>query len=305
MNTRLIIDGSNALHRAYWQAENNKIDSSYNDIYDVGTIYIFLKSLKATVEKFPSDEVWITWDKKKKHPSTNFRKELAQNLYKKQRDPEKTLKVHEYHDRLSEWLDLLGVYQLYPYVLEADDVISWLTQTNKSAKNIIVSMDKDLLQLVSNNTSIYNPTKKIMTTPENFESITGVKIEHYVYYKALLGDTSDNVNGVYGYGKVKSKKLVGLGIEAIKSKLSQEEFELFNKNLQIMDLSDSFTKEIGEVECYIEQCEEISKKIKPNIRGFEIKCEENGLLQFSRKISEWRRIFDPLENTLVKLLSNL
>ena len=305
MTTKLIIDGSNALHRAYWQAESNKLDSTYNDIHDIGTIYIFLKSLKATVEKFPSDEIWITWDKKINHPSTNFRKELAQNLYKKQRDPEKTLKVHEYHDRLSDWLDLLGVYQLYPYVLEADDVISWLAQKNDTGNNIIVSMDKDLLQLVSSNTTIYNPTKKIMITPMNFESITGVKIENYVYYKALLGDTSDNVVGVSGYGKVKSKKLAELGINNIKAKLSEEDYALFDKNMQMMDLSDSFTKEVGEVECYLQQCDEIYANIKPNINGFESKCEANGLLQFSRKISEWRRIFDPLENTLVRLISNL
>ena len=171
--------------------------------------------------------------------------------------------------------------------------------------DIIVSMDKDLLQLVSSNTTIYNPTKKIMITPMNFESITGVKIENYVYYKALLGDTSDNVVGVSGYGKVKSKKLAELGINNIKAKLSEEDYALFDKNMQMMDLSDSFTKEVGEVECYLQQCDEIYANIKPNINGFESKCEANGLLQFSRKISEWRRIFDPLENTLVRLISNL
>ena len=60
MNRRLIIDGSNMLFRSYWIAENGK--SNFEDKYDVGTIYIFLKSLKSVVDIFNPDETWVTWD---------------------------------------------------------------------------------------------------------------------------------------------------------------------------------------------------------------------------------------------------
>ena len=57
MNRRLIIDGSNMLFRSYWIAENGK--SNFEDKYDVGTIYIFLKSLKSVVDIFNPDETWV------------------------------------------------------------------------------------------------------------------------------------------------------------------------------------------------------------------------------------------------------
>jgi len=299
MKKRLIIDGSNALHRAYWIANNKK------DVFDrIGTIFIFLKSLKTTVDRFKPDETWITWDKKIKYPSTNFRKELTGNVYKIQRDKTRTEQVHECHDKLVEWIKLLGVYQLYPYVLEADDVISWLTQNNKDGTNIIVSMDKDLLQLVSANTIIYNPIKRVDTTALTFEDTIGVDIKNYLYYKALLGDTSDNVEGIYGYGKQKSKKFATLGLAAISEELSPEELAIFQKNLKIMDLSDSFTKEIGEVECYQQQFIEQTQNITPKLSEFEKKCDNNGFLQFSRKINEWKDVFEH-KDKLLNILHDL
>ena len=302
MNRRLIIDGSNMLFRSYWIAENGK--SNFEDKYDVGTIYIFLKSLKSVVDIFNPDETWVTWDKRLTKNSTNFRKLLAENTYKQQRDVTISTKVHEYHDRLEKWISLLGVYQMYPNVLEADDVMSWLAMKNMEGENIIVTVDKDLLQLVNSQTSYYNPIKKITITPINFESEVGVPMKDFLYYKALLGDISDNVVGIEGYGKVKSKKLAVQGLEGIKEKLEPECWERFNKNIQIMDLSDSYNKEVGEVDCYLQQYGEQTLNIKPDMKTFEEFCEKNGIYYFSRNINDWKRSF-VTEQTLMSLLSTL
>lgn len=302
MNRRLIIDGSNMLFRSYWISQNGKSD--FDDKYDVGTIYIFLKSLKSVVEIFQPDETWVTWDKRLTKNSTNFRKLLAENTYKQQRDATISTKVHEYHDRLEKWISLLGVYQMYPNVLEADDVMSWLVKNNQDGENIIVTVDKDLLQLVNSQTSCYNPIKKITITPINFESEVGVPMKDFLSYKALLGDISDNVEGIEGYGKVKSKKLAIQGLQGIKEKLTEEYWNQFNKNLQIMDLSDSFDKELGEVDCYVKQIGEQLQNVKPNIKEFEELCEKNGIYYFTRNINDWKRAF-VTEQTLMSLLSTL
>jgi len=290
------------LYRSYWVAQNMKSD--FLDTYDVGTIYRFLKSLKSAVDKFKPDETWVAWDKRLTYPSTNFRKKLADNTYKQHRDPAISEKVHGYHDRLVKWITALGVYQMYPNVLEADDVMSWLIQENKDGENIIVTVDKDLLQLVDSQTTCYNPIKKVIINLSNFESVVGVPVKDFLYYKALLGDTADNIEGVEGYGKAKSKKLAMLGLDAIKEHLSPESFVKFDTALQMMDLSYSFTKEEGEVEVYTKQLEEQREQIKPKIKEFEELCENSGIYIFSRKINEWRNSF-VTEQSIVALLAKL
>ena len=302
MKKRLIIDGSNALHRAFWVSQNGK--KSFEDVYDVGPIYIFLKFLKSVVDRFKPDETWVAWDKRIKHPSTNFRKELLKDVYKQNRDTEKSEKVHEYHDKLVQWVESLGVYQLYPFVLEADDVMSWIAADNREGTNIIVTVDKDLLQLVSENTFYYNPVKKVLIDKTNFEELVGVKPENFLLYKAILGDVSDNIVGISGYGVQKSKKLSSLPVNDIKNKLTEQDWETLNLNLKIMDLSASYNLENGEVECYKNQLVKQLDSIKPNIKNFELLAENNGMYSISRKVGEWRQTF-VTGNSLISLLAQL
>jgi DNA polymerase-1 len=297
----LVIDGSNLLWRTYWIAETRHQLVNTKGIW-TGPIYMFLKSVKSLQDKFKPDTTWVTWDKKLKYPSTNFRKKLAPETYKQNRDDDKSKLIHEQHDELSKWLTVLGIKQIYPGVLEADDIIAWLVR-EKLTTTIIVSVDKDLLQLIDNNIHYYNPIKKKLITPQNFVEEVGVEINEYNHYKALLGDKSDNVEGIQGYGIQKSSKLCKEGYEGIISKLSAEDKEIFDKNLILTSLYGSYLKEDGEVELYQEQYEK-EQFIKADMKKFEEMCQEAEFYSFVKEIDKWKESFSRGQS-LVDLISQL
>jgi DNA polymerase-1 len=297
----LVVDGSNLLWRTYWVAETRQKLVNSKGIW-TGPIYMFLKSVKALQDKFKSNSIWVTWDKKKKYPSTNFRKELAPETYKQNRDDDKSKLIHEQHDELSKWLTVLGVKQIYPGVLEADDIISWLVR-EKLTTSVIISVDKDLLQLVDDNIHYYNPIKKKLITPQNFVEEVGVEINEYNNYKALLGDKSDNVDGIQGYGVQRSAKLCKEGYEGIVQKLSEEDKQKFDKNLILTNLYGSYLKEEGEVDLYQEQYEK-EQFIKADMKKFEEMCQEAEFHSFVKEMDKWKDSFSRGQS-LVDLISQL
>ena len=297
----LVIDGSNLLWRTYWIAETRQQLVNSKGIW-TGPIYMFLKSVKSLQEKFKPNSTWITWDKKLKYPSTNFRKELAPETYKQNRDDDKSKLIHEQHDELSKWLTVLGIKQIYPGVLEADDIISWLTR-EKLTTSIIVSVDKDLLQLVDDNVHYYNPIKKKLITPQNFVEEVGVEINEYNHYKALLGDKSDNVDGIQGYGVQKSSKLCKEGYDGIIAKLSEDDKKKFDKNLVLTNLYGSYLKEGGEVELYQDQYEK-QEFVKADMKKFEDMCQEAEFYSIVKELDKWKEVFSR-NRSLVDLISQL
>lgn len=298
----LIVDGSNALHRAFWVAETRSPLVNSKGVW-TGPVFIFLKSLKSVVDQFKPESIWVTWDKRLCHPSTNFRKQLSPDAYKQNRDQEKIARVHEQHDIISEYLIALGVKQIYPWVLEADDIISYLVK-EKLTPSTIISVDKDLLQLIDSNTQCYNPIKKKLTTYSSFQEEHDVKVEHFLNFKALLGDKSDNVVGVEGYGVMKSKKLVLEGTEGILNALKDSDKELFKHNLLMMDLNKSYEREENEKETYEKQFVEQTETIKPNMKEFEQLCNDAEIFSFVRDIDKWKQSFSR-NNSLLELLSRL
>jgi DNA polymerase-1 len=296
----LVIDGSNLLWRVAWVAETRpKLINSKGTW--TGPIYLFLKSLKGLQEKFKPNNTWIAWDKKLVK-GTNFRKELAPETYKQNRDDDKSRLIHEQHDELAKWLTILGIKQIYPGVLEADDIISWLCR-EKLTSAIIVTVDKDLLQLVDNNIHYYNPIKKKLITPDNFVEEVGVEINEYNNYKALLGDKSDNVEGIQGYGVQRSAKLCKEGYDGIVSKLSEEDKKKFDKNLLLTNLYSSYLKEEGEVDLYQKQYEE-QQLIKADIKRFEEMCQETEFYSFVKEMDRWKDSFSRGQS-LVDFISQL
>ncbi|MFA5038533.1 MAG: DNA polymerase I [Candidatus Omnitrophota bacterium] len=95
---------------------------------------------------------------------------------------------------------------------EADDVIATLVRKMKGEvdKIIIVSSDKDILQLVSENVEVYNPYKEegLIFTPELVRERLGVRPERIPDLLALMGDASDNIPGARGIGEKTARELL-------------------------------------------------------------------------------------------------
>jgi DNA polymerase-1 len=94
--------------------------------------------------------------------------------------------------------------------VEADDVIAHLAQVidkEYNGRSIIVSSDKDFLQLVNDNIIVYRPIEKSFYTDAMIVEKIGLKAENFILYKVLMGDASDKIAGVKGLGPKKLFKL--------------------------------------------------------------------------------------------------
>jgi DNA polymerase-1 len=200
----LIVDGMNLFIRTF-----SAIPTLNDDGIHVGGLSGFLKSLGATIRMVNPTRVVVVFDGK---GGSQRRKEIYSN-YKEGRaiksrlnrvvgfedidDEQSSIKYQLF--RVFSYLQNLPLTILSIDKIEADDVIAYLSSYFKE-KCVILSNDRDFLQLVSDRVGVYLPTKKKMYTPENLLEETGIWCENYIIYKSILGDKSDNVVGIKGIG---------------------------------------------------------------------------------------------------------
>ena len=147
--------------------------------------------------------------------------------------------------RCVEYLDTLPVTVLSYDNIEADDTIGYLTKQVLPDSNIIImSTDKDFLQLANGRVKIWSPSKKKMYDDKSVFEEFGISSQNYIWYRVLDGDKSDNINGVRGLGlKTIRKKLPFLtdnhicNIDDIVSVLPESK-ELIDRNYRLMQLND-------------------------------------------------------------------
>src|SRR5574344_2169793 len=93
---------------------------------------------------------------------------------------------------------------------EADDLIATFAEQalSKGYEVIIVSGDKDLMQLIKSGIEFYDPMKDKMFTPEDVKEKFGVLPDKVIDVQSLAGDTTDNVPGVPGIGLKTAAELI-------------------------------------------------------------------------------------------------
>jgi len=95
----------------------------------------------------------------------------------------------------------LPVCQVYVEGCEADDVIGYLAKYRfRNERVTIVSSDKDFYQLINDTTFIFRPTKKVMVGSSEVLEEYAIHPNNFCLAKAIVGDGSDNINGVAGVG---------------------------------------------------------------------------------------------------------
>lgn len=296
---RLIIDGNNMMYRAFFTKRPEKMIDGRN----ITPTHQFLYMMKTLATRFSPDEIYLTWDKRINSNGVNFRKNLAS--YKEHRtDTQDTAKIFEHIDFIQEFVDALGVKTILPLNTEADDVIAFLAKM--PYKNIIVSSDKDLLQLVSEDTHIFVPNKNQVMTVGNFEEHNDVRLQDFVLYKSIMGDVSDNVFGLEKYGPVRAKKLAEQFsadnilshknfIKKVDGKdatlpISEEQIGVILNNIHICDLSYVDIAAPDERISYQEQYDKVSYN-SMDIDKVKYLFAQWGFHDFIREIGKWNRLF--------------
>ena len=204
----LIIDGLNTFIRAF--AANPCMN---DDGIHIGGIVGFLLSMGYAIKSFKPTRVIIAFDgsggsqrRKKiyseykanrvanpKKPRFN-RKYNFQN--KKQEDQLMRLEM----SRLIEYLENTPIQIITIDNIEADDTIAYIKTLFNNSNIIIMSSDRDFLQLVDKKTTVWSPTKKKHYTEKRVLEEYKVSSNNFILYKTILGDKSDNIPGIKGWG---------------------------------------------------------------------------------------------------------
>jgi DNA polymerase-1 len=119
---------------------------------------------------------------------------------------------------------------------EADDVIGAIAKrASESIEVVIVSSDKDMLQLVNDRVHMYNPVKEnIWYDPEETERFMGVKPGQVADMLALMGDSIDNIPGAPGIGEKGAKDLITRfgSLEELLARAHEVERKTYRESLQ-------------------------------------------------------------------------
>lgn len=277
--TTVIIDGNNYIHRCWHVSMIQKSASKYMHMY------IFLTSVKKLATMFSPSDIIVCWDRRLSNDNSNFRYTENPN-YKGTRDQDKNIEVLEHSVALQNILTTLGIVNMFPNNMEADDVISYLVD-KVEGKKIICSADKDLLQFVNKDVSVFNPNTKRQITDDNFEDIEGVSQKHFVLYKSIIGDSSDNIKGLYKFGPVKTKKFL-----RGEFKLTEEQLEVVKSNISLIDLTKSYSRVENEEKVLKDQFKK--DPIKANWTEFENYCIRFGFNTILKNIYDWKNSFRSL-----------
>jgi len=218
----LIIDGNNLLYSSHYASEKLPWKSFQ------GAIFLFLRVVISILKKNDYQKVLVVFD----GGGINFRKSLL-TTYKAQRESMPETLVNQ-----MEILKSLLVKINLPYIQivnhEADDIIaSFVTQVVEKCPNLIFDIftrDKDMLQLINQNTNIlkYINGKITLYNQESFQQEHNFLPSSYVDYLSLLGDQVDNIEGVKGIGPVNAKLLIRQfsTLENIYQKINQQTSQL-------------------------------------------------------------------------------
>jgi 5'-3' exonuclease len=293
----LIIDGTNIEFRIFHIARKHMVPDGLTPQSNITNK--FLKTFRKLVEQFEPINIYASWDRKLDRNSTNFRHILMDGKYKAGRiRPPDIQDMYDQEIKLIEILEAFGVKNIFPNKLEADDVCAWLTTVVKGM-SVIVSVDQDLLQLVSPTVSVWN--MKELITFDNFSEIKGMRQSVYKLFKSIKGDPSDNIEGLKGYGDVYSRKLASNWKEN-KNKLTQEQISIVEKNIQLIDLNFGYKFQKDEQKIYENQFNYL-KNIECDFGKFIRLCKEWGLTDIVNEKNEWLQ--NTKRNCMVDLISKL
>jgi len=203
----LIVDGLNTFIRSF--AVNPAINE---DGLHIGGMMGFLKSVRYTCDILKPSRCIIVFDGKggskrrqKIYPEYKSTRKVKRRLNRNvdwgtaPQDEQQSMK--QQMGRLIEYLEQLPLTLVCIDGIEADDTMAYISQQLLPKSDIILmSTDKDFLQLVDDRVKVWSPTKKKLYNKQAVLEEFGIPSRNILTYRILDGDKSDNIGGVQGAG---------------------------------------------------------------------------------------------------------
>lgn len=206
MEKVVLVDGNNLLFRSYYATLYTGNIMRNRDGFPTNGLYGFVNMINKIVAEENPKYMMVAFDIGK-----TFRHEKYKDYKGGRRETPEDLKVQ--FPIAKKILTAMGIKYLECEGYEADDIIgtisSWCDK-DPEYEALIVSSDKDLLQLISDETvvKLLKPKDYIMMDKATFIQTYGFEPIKMIDLKALMGDASDNIPGVKGIGEKTAIKLL-------------------------------------------------------------------------------------------------
>lgn len=226
----LIVDANNALHRCHYaQSLTDRKGRPVSGTFGI------MKMVRSLTRQFRPRFVIVAWDQGKSAERLALYPE-----YKAQREASRSTEDKEAIARqradCQRIFSTLPVRQVMVDGIEADDAIGVLCE-QLTGRKVIISNDHDFVQLVKDDTELWLPNKNLLLTPATVEKFLGFPVKHYVLWKCLVGDTSDNIKGIHGIGPKKATAIIlnGLG-GGKKPAINAEQQKILDRNKYLITI---------------------------------------------------------------------
>ena len=202
-----IVDGYGQIYRSYFAFLTNPLKDK--DGNNVSAVFGFFNTVMMLVRQYRPEYLVVAMDSRGK----TFRHEMY-DQYKANRDKAPD-DLHAQVPVIDDFLEKMHIPHYERQGMEADDIIATIARkaSKEGLETVMVTGDKDLLQLVRDDVFALRPPRKgekeyrLCGKPE-VEEIFGVRPDQIVDYLTILGDTSDNVPGINGIGEKGAVKLL-------------------------------------------------------------------------------------------------
>jgi len=200
MNKIILIDGNNLLYRSYFATAYNGNMMRNSKNFPTNALYGLLNMLNKIINEEKPTHIMIAFDKGK-----TFRHDKYDTYKAGRMETPDDLKLQ--FKKAYELVEILGITHFEIDNYEADDIIGTFAsyiENTKDTTGLIISSDKDLLQLISDKVvvKLLKSSDHIMMTRDKFKEVySGIEPIRMIDLKALMGDSSDNIPGVRGVGE--------------------------------------------------------------------------------------------------------
>lgn len=198
----LVVDGLNTFIRAYSSSPALNANGEH-----VGGISGFLLSVGHAIKTVDPTRVVVVFDgkngsakRRQLYPGYKSNRKVSIRLNRAE-SVDKADNQLEQLFRLIDYLETLPITVITLDNAEADDVIAYIVNEYLASKNshaFIMSSDKDFLQLVKPNIHVWSPTKKKLYYEDDVYAEYGIIPQNFSIFRALDGDSSDNIPGASG-----------------------------------------------------------------------------------------------------------
>lgn len=281
----LFVDGNNLLCRAHFAS--NLTDKKQRP---VGGTFGVMRMTRNIIKKFNPQKVVIAWDEGKSKARIALYPDYKANRIN--RDPQMRKDISRQMLACRELFGPLPIRQVWMEGIEADDIIGVLCEKLKG-KKIILTNDHDMIQLVHKDVSLWLPNQEKLLTVKTVDDFLGFPVKHYVLWKSMVGDSSDNIKGIKGVGKKRATEII-LKAPKMKKKLpiKPDEMKILDRNKHLIAIGAVLTqKQVDSIKKLFVAEAKKNVSFQPVRLGF----TRMGFKSLVKGFDDWSRCFSKLK----------